>query len=200
MRFQLAFTLCCLMTSPLRAAEPTAEDQARAAAVAGKAAFDVGNFPLAIVRYEDAWRLKQVPGLLFNLGQSHRRAGHVAEALVAFRRYLETGPSEEQVASTEALLRDLERTQGQARTAKEQELRVLETKVALAQAEEKALATRLQLELATRPVAPLPEPLLTERWWFWAGVGAVVVGAVTITAVATAPRPFTPTWPDINGR
>jgi hypothetical protein len=42
---------------------------------------------------------------------------------------------------------------------------------------------------------------VTQRWWFWTAIGAVVVGgAVTATVIATAPQPAMTTFPDINGR
>lgn len=200
MRTERAFALVALVSTLALAAEPSAEDQARAASAAGKVAFDAGDFTVAIARYQDAWRLKPVPGLLFNLGQSFRRSGNSTEALVAFRRYLETSPSADQVASTEALIRSIEVAQGQAREVRARELKLDETKVALAQAEAKNASQRLELELAARRDLAPPEPLLTQRWWFWAGLGVLVAGAATATIVATAPRPFTPTWPDINGR
>lgn len=202
MRTERAFALVALLSTLALGAEPTAEEQARAVAAAGKVAFDAGDFTTATARYQEAWRLKPVPGLLFNIGQSYRRGGNSTEALVAFRRYLETSPSEEQVASTEALIHDIEKTRAQVREARTRELKLDETKVALARAEAKNASQRLELELATRRALPpaAPEPLLTQRWWFWAGLGVLVAGAATATVVATAPRPFTPTWPDINGR
>ncbi|MDP3236559.1 MAG: tetratricopeptide repeat protein [Myxococcales bacterium] len=205
MRTERTFALVALLSTLALAAEPSAEpsteEQARAAAAAARAAFDAGDFTIAVARYQEAWRLKPVPGLLFNIGQSFRRSGNPTEALVAFRRYLETGPSEEQVASTEALIQNIEQTQAQVREARTRELKLDETKVALARAEAKNASQRLELELAARRAPPPPEPLLTQRWWFWAGLGVLVAGAATATVVATtAPRPFTPTWPDIDGR
>lgn len=201
MRTERAFALVALLSTLALGAEPSAEEQARAAASAGKAAFDAGDFTTATARYQEAWRLKPVPGLLFNIGQSFRRAGNPTEALVAFRRYLETRPSEDQVASTEALIRNIEQTQAQVREVRTRELKLEETKVALARAEAKNASQRLELELASRRATVPPEPVLTQRWWFWAGLGVLVAGAATATVVvATAPRPFTPTWADINGR
>jgi len=200
MRIERAFVFVALLSSLALATEPTSEEQARAAAAAGKVAFDAGHFTVAVARYQDAWRLRPSDALLFNLGQSHRRAGNATEALVAFRRYLETSPSSDQVAATDALIRNIELTQAQEREARARELKLVETKMALARAEEKNLAQRLDVELARARATEPPEPLLTQRWWFWAGVGVLVAGAATATVVATAPRPFTPTWPDINGR
>jgi hypothetical protein len=48
---------------------------------------------------------------------------------------------------------------------------------------------RLDAELAQKPV------LLTERWWFWAGLSAVVVGIGVGTYYATRPDPERPAVP-----
>ena len=65
--------LLCLVLSVSAAAEESTDERARVAAAAGKTAFDTGDFPTAIARYQQAWRLKPAPSLLFNLGQSYRR-------------------------------------------------------------------------------------------------------------------------------
>lgn len=199
MRIERAVLLCLVLSFSALAEEPT-DERARTAAAAGKVAFDAGDFATAITRYQEAWRLKPVPSLLFNLGQSYRRAGNLTEALVSFRRYLETKPPAEQAAATEALIRSTEATQKFERDTKERTLRLDETKVALAQSESKNASQRLELELAKRQAVEPATPRLTERWWFWTGLGVVVVGAVTVTAVAASPQPVTPTWQDINGR
>lgn len=36
---------------------------------------------------------------------------------------------------------------------------------------------------------PLERPPITKRWWFWAGLGAVVVGATTTVVLLTTERP-----------
>ena len=190
----------------------SAEAQAKRIAIEGKKAFDTGDFATAIARYQDAYKLKPAPGLLFNLGQCHRKTGELEKALSYFNRYLETNPLKAQATATEQVIAevkaqlDLDRERAKEvearRRAEEEEAnkaRQDELRVSAARAEADAAAKKLQLEL-TRREAPPPTPI-TARWWFWAGIaGVVVAGAATATVVATAPKPIMTTFPDINAR
>jgi len=196
-------SLIVLLASPSARAE-SAEAQAKRIAIDGKKAFDTGDFATAIVRYEDAYKLKAAPGLLFNLGQCHRKAGEFEKALSYFKRYLETGPPQAQATATAQVI-----TEVQAQLDAEQERRRTEDaakadelRVAAARAEADAAAKKLQLELTRREeLPPPPPPPITSRWWFWAGIAGVVAAGVATTAVvATAPKPTMTTFPDINGR
>ncbi|MDP1824043.1 MAG: hypothetical protein Q8L48_12400 [Archangium sp.] len=163
--------------------------EARAAALLGRKAFEAGDFDTAILRYEEARQLKAAPGLLFNLAQSHRRAGHLELAVFYFRGYLESDPPEHQARVVEALL---QRVQTERQLAVDLERLELErTRVALAQSQ---LSTALCAEL---PPAPPP---ITSRWWFWGIVGAVATGTVVAVAVAASPHPAPTTFTSINAR
>ncbi len=220
--------LFLLLLSGLAVAAPASETAARAAAQEGKTAFDLGDWAKAIERYEEAYKLKAAPGLLFNLGQSHRRAGNLDKASFYFRRYLETNPPEVQAKATEEVLAQLDaaRAEKAEQDRKAEELRQLEAVRLLELHRLEAIRTleieeqqrqlelekarlavvnaherRLSLEAELKKEAPPPPVLVTQRWWFWTAIGAVVVGtAVTITAVATAPQPVQTTFPDINAR
>lgn len=211
-----------LLLSGLALAAPAAETAARAAALEAKKAFDLGDFPKAIEQYEAAYKLKAAPGLLFNLGQSHRRAGNLDKATFYFRRYLETNPPEAQAKATEEVLaqveaqlatvktmqsdqekKDAERKQLEEQRrhdleAQQRKLELEKTRLAVVNAQER----QLSLEAALKKEAPPPPPPpVYQRWWFWTAIGAVVVGgAVTATAIATAPQPVQPSLPDINAR
>lgn len=204
---QLLLLLCVLPFSV--GAEP-AEVQAKRVALEGKKAFDTGDFATAIARYEEAYKLKASPNLLFNLGQCHRKTGRLDEALSYFRRFLETNPPEAQAKATQKVIGEVEvqreeqlrlsREEDERRKAEEQ-ARADEVRVAAARAEADAAAKKLQLELTRRQETPPPPPPITTRWWFWTGIAAVVVaGATTAVAVAASPRPATTTFPDINAR
>lgn len=196
--------LLALLAGADARAEPT-EAHAKRLALDGKKAFDTGDFPTAIARYEEAYKLKAAPGLLFNMGQCHRKTGELEKALSYFRRYLETNPPQAQATATEQVVAEvkaqLDAEQERQRTEEEaaQRAKADELRVAAARAEADAAAKKLQLEL-TRREQPPPPPI-TSRWWFWAGIaGVVVAGAATATAVATAPRPTMTTFPDISAR
>ena len=196
-------------------AASSAETAARAAALEAKKAFDLGDFAKAIEQYEAAYKLKAAPGLLFNLGQSHRRAGHFDRATFYFRRYLETNPPAAQAKATEDVLteveaqlatrkaeqaeqerRDAERAQLEAQRAEQQrQLEVEKARLDVLKGTERNLALEADLK---RNAPPAP---VYQRWWFWTVIGVGVAGAaVTATALATAPQPIQTTFPDINAR
>ncbi|MBL8914273.1 MAG: tetratricopeptide repeat protein [Archangium sp.] len=224
-RTELALGVALLLVAGVAHADEV-EVRARAAALEGKKAFDTNDFVKAISKYEEAYRLKPAPGLLFNLAQSHRKAGHLDEALSYFKRYLETNPAKPQADAVETLITQTEAERAEkeasaeqaAKEAKEREaraeqerlakeasaraLQVEHAKLAVKQAEAEAASRRLELEraLQAQEAAKAPPPVY-QRWWFWGAIGVVVAGAVTTSvAVATAPQPAPTTFPDINAR
>ena len=102
------FCAVLLLAAGFANAASSSETAARAAALEGKKAFNLGDFAKAIEQYEAAYKLKAAPGLFFNLGQSHRRAGHFDRASFYFRRYLETNPPAAQAKATEDVLTEVE--------------------------------------------------------------------------------------------
>ncbi len=208
--------LALLLLPGAVSAASASEKAARAAALEAKKAFDLGDFAAAIEKYEAAYKLKSAPGLLFNLGQSHRRAGNFDRASFYFRRYLETNPPSAQAKATEEVLAQVEAQLAAAKLAQaeaertEAERKKLEAQRAHVAEEQRrnlelektrlevANAQRAALEASLKQPAPTP---VTQRWWFWTAIGAVVIGgAVTATLIVTAPQPVQTTFPDINAR
>lgn len=54
----------------------------------GTRAFELGAYDEAIDEYSAAYRIKDDPALLYNLGQAHRLAGHAVEALRFYKLFL----------------------------------------------------------------------------------------------------------------
>jgi tetratricopeptide (TPR) repeat protein len=144
--------------------------EAMKVALEGKRAFEAGEYEIAIRKYEAAQRIKPAPGLLFNLAQSHRFAGHSETAASYFRNYLLTRPDP---AQARAIAMVVERLQAQ---------RLVEI------AAERLGIERARLSLVQRQVELglcselSPEPI-TKRWWFWTILGAVSVGIAVSFAV-----------------
>lgn len=193
--------------------------QAKRLALEGKKAFDTQDFATAIARYNDAYKLKAAPGLLFNLGQCYRKTGELETALSYFRRYLETNPPSAQAKATDTVIAEVQtqleerqkaeadrRAAEEAEAARAREALAAEQKakadalrVAAAKAEAEAAQQKLQLELTRRQEAAPPP--VTSRWWFWATiVGVVAAGATVGTVAATSPKPVQTNFPDINAR
>lgn len=54
----------------------------------GTREFELGHFDEAIKHYEEAYRHRDDPVLLYNLAQTHRLAGHHAQAIRMYKQYL----------------------------------------------------------------------------------------------------------------
>ncbi|HZI12703.1 MAG TPA: tetratricopeptide repeat protein, partial [Myxococcus sp.] len=175
----------------------------RARFAEGNVAYDVGDFGKALKDFTEAYRLKPLPGFLFNIAQCHRQLGQHSRAAFFYRRYLALVPEASNAPVVAELAQEME-----AR-AKEQEARRLErqkaeqdkavqrarAEAALAEAEA-AARRRAELEAEQRALEaraaqaltlPAPPPLpatatpWTRRWYVWAGAGvaaAVVTGGV----------------------
>jgi tetratricopeptide (TPR) repeat protein len=181
------------------------EEQARARFAEGNVAYDVGDFGKALKSFTEAYRLKPLPGFLFNIAQCHRQLGQYSRAAFFYRRYLALAPEASNAPVVTELAQEME-----AR-AQEHEARRLErqkaeqdkavqrarAEAALAEAEaaarrraeleaeQRALEARATQALTLPAPQPLPEPGAptpwTRRWYVWAGAGvaaAVVTGGV----------------------
>lgn len=185
--------------------------EAKAAAKAARQAFDLGKFELALQKYQEAYELKPVPGLLFNLGQCHRQLGNAERALFYFKRYLESGPPAGQAKATRELVTKLEekvaadRDKKEADDAAARQLELEQARTAAANAEaaaaeqhrkaltdaaersaqarkEEAERRRHDLEASLKARPPPPaETPITQRWYFWGGLAAGVVAASAAT-------------------
>ncbi len=84
-----ALTLCGLSA----AAHADDLEQAREHYRKGTVAYDLQHYQEAAQEYEAAFRLKDDPAILFNLGQAYRLAGEYEKAIGFYRAYLRRSPS-----------------------------------------------------------------------------------------------------------
>jgi hypothetical protein len=84
--------------------------------------YDHGQFEGAIKEFQAAYTLKQLPRLLLNIGQTHRKLGHARDALGFYEFYLRVEPNPKPeikaelttyIAQTRALLDAAERMRAQ---------------------------------------------------------------------------------------
>ncbi len=137
-------------------ASPDDRRQAKRAFDRGQKQFSLGRFEEALASYEAAYEAFPLPGILFNIGQSHRNLGNLDEAIFSFKKYLHLVPDADNREAVESLVRDLDR-------------------------ERRRLAGDSLLPPDAPRVAAAP---FYRRWWFWTGV-AVVAGS-TAAIVLTA--------------
>lgn len=81
--------------------------QARLHYEEGTKAFDLGLYDQAINEYMAAYQLRNDPVLLYNLGQAHRLAGHLRDALRFYRVYLQRLPEADNRVEVERKIAEL---------------------------------------------------------------------------------------------
>lgn len=74
----------------------------------GTKAFELGSYEEAIKEYAAAYRLRDDPALLYNLGQASRLGNHPAEALRFFRMFLIKVPATPNRSEVEAKIEELQ--------------------------------------------------------------------------------------------
>ncbi len=209
-----------LVAVNVAAADP-AEMKAKQLFRSAQAAYDLGQFQKALDGYSAAYEAKPLPAFLFNIAQCHKQLAHWERALFFYRRFRALAPADTDVAKVDVLIQQMEQhvaedkqkadEQARAREEADREARALElerAREATLRAEAEATKKRLDAQLAVAAAqkqaavdAP-PEAPLYQRWWVWAGAGAVVVAAGVIAgvAVATRPRAEVPSYGTLDAR
>jgi tetratricopeptide (TPR) repeat protein len=131
--------------------------------------YNTGQYDKAIEEFQSLYEARPQPILMFNLAQAHRKAGHVAQALDLYERFLGQNTDPNLKTETEGYLVDLRK---QAEEAKAAEKAAAE-KAAAEKAAEDALAQERRKKYGWR------RPLNIAKWSaVGVGVGLIVSGAV----------------------
>lgn len=109
--------LALTSASPALADERT---EAREHYYKGTKAFELGLYDEAIGEYMAAYKAKDNPALLYNIAQSHRLAGHAAEALRFYKVYLVKLPRSANRDEVENKIAELEKLVEQQKKATQQ--------------------------------------------------------------------------------
>ncbi len=201
---------------PARAADPRL-DAARAHSQEGDAYYKLEKYAGAIAEYEQAYLAKPDPSFLYNIAQCHRLMGNGAEAIHFYRRFLKDAPNAPNRAVAEKHIRDLEdiASHGTSPSSPPSPVLVAPAPVSPPSPTEPPLAP-----LPSAPTSPpsalnAPPPTSTpvsttpavengapssqdeaqpiyHKWWFWTGVGAVLVGGIILVAVTAKHDPSCP--------
>ena len=151
----------------------------------GSRLYDLGKYADAAREYQEAYKLKPVPALLFNIGQAYRGAGNTTEALTAYKSYLRKVPEAPNRVDVEGFIVKLQETLDAERAAQkqhdeEERQRLLQQQ----QAQQQQQQTPRPDLVATAP--PAEKQPIYKKWWLWTAIGGVlVVGGVVAIAVAT---------------
>jgi len=186
------------------AADKRRDDQAAADKAAAKRFYEEGtkyyslrDFTRAVELYKKGFELSPSPVFLYNIAQAYRLLRAYDDALYFYKSYLRNSP--------DAANRDeVERRIAEMQTAIDQQKVGEQPPNEVVSPEDRppptpALPPRKPIPAPTQvaevapsasPVAPPPPPRerrpLYKKWWFWAGVGVVAVGATVAVVAATS--------------
>ena len=178
------------------------DTEARGLFLAGSSAYDQGRYQDALKYFQDAYKLSQRPGLLFNIGQVADRLRQDKLAIDSFVAYLEAFPEAPNRAEVENRLRALR----EAVAANQSAPPVAEpepTPEPEPEPEAQPIPTPEEAALAAEPASSTPDSAadeeggITGKWWFWTALGVVAASAAVGVALAVGggeedPEPLPP--------
>ena len=205
--------LLLMSGQPSRAADPRL-DSARAHSQEGDAYYKLEKYANAITEYEQAYLAKPDPSFLYNIAQCHRLMGQGPEAIKFYRRFLKDAPTAPNRGVAEKHIRDLEdagpgtqSSPGPSSTETPRLPPVAPAPVSVIPPTEPPptaapgvnplvptstpVSTTPTVEIGTTSTPSESHPIYS-RWWFWAGVGAVVVGGIVLVAATANHDPSCP--------
>jgi tetratricopeptide (TPR) repeat protein len=109
-----------LSGNPVLAAAP-APDPVRAKLKEAQKAYDLSHFDESLSLFSEAYELKPLPGILFNIAQCHRHLSNWERAAFFYRRYLSLSPTKpKNAAEANSLLAEMEKEQEAEQKRKEE--------------------------------------------------------------------------------
>lgn len=171
----LILALLSFLLAGLPARGGSAQDtdsEAKALFAAGREAFDAGRYDAALEHWQRSYDLSKRPELYYNIGLAHDRLRHDDEAVKAFTAFLDALPNDERAAGVRARINAIRAAHVPTAT------------------ETAAAAPPIPVPSTSKTTADqVPAAESTPwygRWYIWAGVGGVVVGAVVVGLVVSS--------------
>ena len=176
-----------LVAAALVAVPARAADKVEAKGRKARVECAAGNYAEGVRLLAELWVATGDATFLYNQGRCYEQSGQNDLAASRFREYLRKAPSlpAEEVEAVNRRIDELQR-QAAGRTAPGPTVINLVSPVAppaQAPVPTPAAGVDRSAELVSSPQpAPVNDSPVYARWWFWTGIGAVVVGGV-VTAV-----------------
>jgi tetratricopeptide (TPR) repeat protein len=171
------------------AAAPT-PDSARAHFEEGTKAFNLGEFTRAAEEYKAAYKLKPDPAFLYNIAQSYRLAGDLANALFFYRSFLHSTPDAPNRHEVEGRIDTLDK---QLAEQKRLETTPPNTTVTpSATTAETPPPPSNGTEHLNEPQVTRPPTPLHKKWWLWTAVGGAAVAVALGVGLGVGLQPKVP--------
>jgi tetratricopeptide (TPR) repeat protein len=188
-----------------RAADPNAE-KARAHFQQGDTYFKLDKYAQALQEFEEAYLAKQDASFLYNIAQCHRLMGNRVEAIRFYKRYIADAPTAANRPVAEKHIRELEAALGAEELAGAHVAPAPSPGATPATGGSPAGSAQPPPTTVALDARPAPAPagtLLTEapslsqsddqpiytKWWFWTGVGGVVVAGLLVALLTSRDPP-----------
>jgi tetratricopeptide (TPR) repeat protein len=178
-----AGTTAVAQPAPSPAVDPADADEARRLSQQATADYKLGHFAEALAGYAAAYELFRAPQFLFNLAQCHFQLEQWDRAVFFFEGYLRELPAAANRALVEDLMREARERRAEHQATAQRKLDLEKQRLDLERREAERAAAQRAAGPAIEAAPPRP---LYKQWWFWTGVGAVVVGAVATTVVLSS--------------
>ena len=188
MKRAFGLLVCCLLTGRfVQAQEPVSDprvDEARTACMAGEVQKGIRLLAELYTASED-------PIWIFNQGRCYQQNAQPTLALSRFKEFLRQskgGPGDEDVRDAQKNVAEIETELQQAGSVSGDRETSGNMKLTTAQPGHGQISDRSTHEtLTASPETASTNPPIYKKWWFWTGVGAVLV-AGTVTAFLVAHR------------
>lgn len=143
--------------------------------------FSAGDYAGAIDDYRAAYQLRQLPTLIFNIAQAHRKAGQFQEALANYEQFLKDDPKSTLAPEAEAHATAMRAKLEAEKSSLEREAatRLAQQRVDEAEALAKAREEeRRKAEAALLLATTTKKVPIYKKPWFWLVVGGVAAAAI----------------------
>jgi tetratricopeptide (TPR) repeat protein len=180
--FASAALLLCLAQPAGARPMQGAEDTFQVRYDRSRALYQQGRYEECISELQAAYKLRQLPRLLVNIGHAYRKLGRAREALSHYQLYLQVEPD-----PRPEIRADVERGMAQARALLQATEPPAPPAPHASPPAPPAPGAQAVPALALRPevqTAPAPQPVY-KKWWFWTALGGAAVVAAGVTAGVT---------------